>query len=611
MAAVDETAGRYGGTIVVGFAIGFPKGFNTNVIKEFGAEYMMVNVMGKLVLTNSLTGEIYPWLAKNWEISADNTVYTFHLVDNVTWQDGQPFTAYDVNYTLNFLMTGNVRVSPKLYYISRVDAPDKNTLVVTLKEPNALFLTELGFLIDGYYEAYPEHLYAGTDWLTNPYNLQPVGTGPFKIVEVKSPDYVILKRNENYFRSDHPHADKLIIRYFPDVPSAIHALEVGDIDFYNGEISYAEMVRLTANPDMITKASYCNIHSICFNLRKAPFNDVRVRQAIGYAVNRDEVLDRLGYPTYPMKKLTGTFFPNPSWSYNPNAQTPAFNSTEAERLLDAAGYPRGLDGKRLSVELLYAEWSVWSDAVQVLKTQLASVGVDVVLNKIEWATLIARMTAGQFDFALQGPAMLPDPHKHTLLAYSTGARNFMGYNNSRVDELFDQGLRTVDQNTRKQYYYEIQEILAQDLPFIPLWSAPSVTIYRRGWHDTPQDEGVPTSKINEAGYEFTWHEAWNVHSPKEAIVVYMDSVSQVDKFESRGFDVSAARTRLSRALEAYNASRYDDAVSLAEEAPALAVPPGGTAGEIPLWIYGVIGALGGAVIVLGGALFVFRRKKSK
>ena len=259
-----------------------PTGFDPQVTLDATAMMVMYNIYDTLVESDgACSSDIRPGLAESWDISDDNMVYTFHLKSGVKFHNGEPFTAADAKFTIERAMVEPATAS-YCASIDKVDAPDDSTLVVTLKVPFANFLMNLGGSFFGVVneKAVTE---SGED-----YGRNPVGTGPYKFVSWSSGDNVVLAYNEDY-HGEAPAIKNVTYRVLPDTSTALVALQNGEIDALPNSAPI-DAPTIEADPNLnLYSAPGATIAYIGFNTQAAPFDNEKVRQAVKYAINKEEV----------------------------------------------------------------------------------------------------------------------------------------------------------------------------------------------------------------------------------------------------------------------------------------------------------------------------------
>lgn len=459
-----------------------PKFFNVNYDFDPGAPYQNMNVYSKLLNYNYVNSELHGDLAKSWEVSEDGLTYTFHLRQGVKWHDGAPFTAADVVWTIeDILKEGSAAVSYKMITdIETVSASDDFTVVVKLKQPNSAFLSNVA----SYYgfNILPKHLYAGTDVRTNPYNLAPVGTGPFKFVESVPGSHTAMEANPDYF-GEGPYVDALIFRTIPNLATAIAALETGETAYSVASPAPGEVKRLTATPGIkVDPSSSPIVMWFGFNFDRKEFQDVRVRTAIAHAINREEIASKLYQEL--VKPADGYFTSVVGWANNPDAKQPVYDPARAEQLLDDAGYPRGADGIRFKASYTAFSFSIWGgpEQAQMIRQYLGAVGIDLEVKTAEFALFNELIrNKREFDMANSGGPRGPDPSEFINFVGSQGTRNIMRWSNPEIDELFIADRRAVTQEQRRDIYHKIQELVAAEVPMVNLIEYAYMRPYRGEW----------------------------------------------------------------------------------------------------------------------------------
>jgi peptide/nickel transport system substrate-binding protein len=352
----------------------------------------------------------------------------------------------------------------------------------------------------------PRHVLAGADVRQNAANWKPIGSGPFKFVEHVRGSHVTLAANTDYFKG-RPYLDRIVFKVITNRPVVFSALKAGEIHLSLVAAPFPEIPQLQAAPKVRVALPPANRpQTLHFNLRKAPFSDVRVRRAIAQAINREEINQKVF--SGMLKPAAGTYVPTNVWFFNPAARQPAFNLAEAERVLDEAGLKRGPDGVRLKTR--YAGWIALTyggrEVGEVLKEQLKKVGIDLTLE-IREAALFKDVILDRRDFDLVWAAgeMGPDPSVFYNFVGSKGFRNVMGYESPKVDALFEQALRTVSLEERKKLYGEIQQIVADDLPQINLVEYTDPWAYRTDFHGFPWEQ-IGAGRLNRDDYSLVWWE---------------------------------------------------------------------------------------------------------
>ncbi len=479
---------RAGGTMVI--ATGNDPGqFNPGVTTAGGTHMVTGNIYNGLLLLDEAFNP-QPDLAESWTVSPDGTTYTFNLARGVTWHDGQPFSSADVKFTFEeVLLKYHARTKAGLEKVlAGVDAPDPATVVMRFNQPYGPLLQRLDVV-----EAaiLPRHIYQGADIQNHPANQSPVGTGPFRFAEYSRGESVRLVRNPTYFKSGLPYLDELVFRIIPQTNTAILAFEQGEVDYLSVGAS-PDLARLERLPGVMVAytsagsgGSNCQ-ETLVFNTRKPPFDQVGVRQAFAYAINRQQLLDqvRFGYGRVAFSAISSAL----SWAHNPNVSRYAFDPARANELLDQAGYPRSGGGSRFSVTFPHA--TSFARHAEVIRLNLSDVGVEAVLQPLEVnaanETVYVRW---DYDFGIGSYCNGPDPEIGVTRFYTTSNiqpipfANASAYSNPRIDALFTQAAGTVDRAQRAALYAEIQEVLVNDVPNWWLTETDQIRAIRSDFHD--------------------------------------------------------------------------------------------------------------------------------
>ncbi len=478
---------REGGQLNVA-VVGNPGCLNPVLAADSAAEAISGYIYQGLVTFNDKM-EAVGQLARDWEVSADNLQWTFHLRRDVTWHDGQPFTAADVEFTYTTLAFAPDFPGPRaagLDMLERVEAVDEYTVRFTLSAPwgGLLGLVAQGVL--------PKHVFAGAsgeDLAGHPANWQPVGTGPFVFAEWADNRYVTLTRNENYYGGK-PYLDALNFKFYPDAEGAVAALERGEVDVVTA-VSHTHATRLQEKVGE-THAFYAvqdmGYECLCFNVRPGAFGsdktnpwlDHRVRKAVAFALDREryvqELLDGWGV-------LMNSPFPPASWAYSAQDVTVYnYNPQTAASLLNEAGWRPGSDGlRRKWGQILAFTLTVRSDnplekaLAELVQENLARLGIRVDLQPVTLSDmLLNHIYTGKFHMLLMGLSVGADPD--IFDAFHSEGLNLSGYNNPQLDRALLLARQAGQRGTRQELYGDVQGVLTRDLPYVFLFSRQLVTV---------------------------------------------------------------------------------------------------------------------------------------
>ena len=442
-----------------------------------------------------------PALATSWTVSDDGRSVTFKLRDGVKWHDGTPFTSADVKYTFEeILKKHHPRGRATFANLESVETPDKLTAVFKLSKPSAYMMAALSASES---PVLPKHLYEKGDPTTSPQLAAPVGTGPFKFAEWQRGKFIRLVKNPDYWVKGQPHFDALIVRFIPDAGARAVALETGELDVSGGDpVPLADLKRIDALPSLeVTTEGYSMygaMYYLEFNMRDPQFKDVRVRQAIAHAIDRDFVAKNtwFGYAT----PATGPISNKQPKFYTDNVPKYPFNTKRAEELLDQAGFPRQAGGIRFKISHDPASGSEeYRRFGEYFKQAMKTIGIDVELRVSDSATYQRRVwTDNAYQTTSYGIFTMPDPtigvqrvfwskNIRKGVPYSNGS----GYTSAEMDALLEAAQVERDPTKRRDLWHKMQTVAMTDLPIIPIINRSHTSVYsKRLAHFTEDVEGV-------------------------------------------------------------------------------------------------------------------------
>lgn len=433
-------------------------------------------------------------LAESWKISPDGLTITFKLRRGVKWQDGAPFTAQDVLFTYRVMVDPKTPTAYSGNYlqVKKAAAPDDYTFRVTYPQPFAPALESWGLNI------LPRHLLEGKDITKSPLARKPVGTGPYRFVEWKAGEKIVLSYNPDYFEG-RVYLNGYIYVIKPDLATMFLELKAGNIDRMG--LTPLQYTRQTAYPKfdrMYKKYRYLPFSYIYlgYNLDEPRFKDRRVRQALTLAINKKEIIDGvlmgLGRESY------GPYKPG-TWYYNPKVPKFSYNPAQAKVLLAEAGWQPGPDGI-LAKDGRPFEFTILTNqgndirvrTAEIIQRRLQEIGIRVKIRTVEWATFLKQfIEKGRFEAVLLGWNTGPDPDQYDIWSSTKtkpGELNFIHYRNPEVDKLLNEGRHTFDKEKRRQAYFRLQEILAEDQPYTFLFvpdALPAISRRFRGINPAP------------------------------------------------------------------------------------------------------------------------------
>lgn len=462
-----------GGTMVNAM-IGEPSSLISMIAGEAPSSAISANIFNTLLKYNQdldLTGE----LVENWQVSADQKSITFKLKPNLKWADGKPLTSVDVLWTWQ-AVTDDKNGSPyasDYQLVKNAEAPDPLTFRVTYQEPFAPAMDSWAGL-----QILPKHLLEGQDLHTTGFTHKPVGSNFYKLDSWTAGQNLQLSRNPTSVLGP-ANIDKLVSRIIPDNSAQFLELMAGNIDSMGLDpTQFSRIVparpKLNESLNLYKELGNGYIY-MGFNLKRKPFDDVRVRKAINYAIDKQEIIDGvyLGLGI----NIASPYKPGTRWS-NPNLSNYAYNPEQAKALLTEAGYHfnedgyMARDGKLLSFEIITNQNKEREKSAVLIQRRLKAIGIKVNIRSIEWASFISRfIKTGDFDVVILGWGLGLDPDQFNIWHSSQQGGdkfNFIGYNNPQVDKLLEQGRKELDPNKRQAIYHEFAKVLLDDSPIVYL-----------------------------------------------------------------------------------------------------------------------------------------------
>ena len=424
-------------------------------------------------------------LAERWTVSNSGKTITFFLRKGVKWHDGAEFTAEDCLFTYQKFIDPKVATPYSSSYtaVSKAEVVNKYVFRVTYKEPfsPALESWAVGML--------PKHLLEGKDINTDQFNRHPIGTGPYKFREWVSGQKIVLDANNDYFEG-RPNIDQFIYRIIPDSSTMFQELLSGGVDMMElNPLQYLRKSETRRIRENYVKFRYpANAFTYMgYNLRNPLFGEIKVRQALSYAINRKSIIDGillgLGRP------CTGPFS-YVSWAYNPNARTYNYDPERARRMLEEAGWKdRNSDGI-LEKDGRPFRFTIMTNqgnnerirTAEIIQQNMKALGIDVNIRVMEWQAFLEQIDKRSFDAIILGWSMGRDPDIYDIWHSSKtkkGEYNFIGYKNAEVDRLLVEGRRTFDMEKRKKIYYRIHAILAEEQPYAFLYVPDALPIVHK------------------------------------------------------------------------------------------------------------------------------------
>jgi len=423
----------------------------------------------KAAITETLVGanedfSLKPGLATSWEQLDENT-WEFKLRDNVTFHDGSKMTAKDVNFTLEKVISENAKVASMLK-IDSIEIVDNYTLKIKTKEinpilPGVLHYPDTAIISPSSYNEKGEFV-------------KPVGTGPYKFESFDEQTRVLtVVKNENWWGGE-VGLDKIILKGIPDPNTRAMAIENGEVDF-TVDVPYSETDRINAIDGInVEKYKTPRVYKLDLNLKHEPLEDVRVRQAMSYAINRSDIAENVLYNVG--EAAAGPFLPTMVWA-NKSLKPYSQDLEKADELLTAAGWVdtdgdgiRDKDGKPLKLNLMtYAARPGLPPMAEAMAAQLKEAGIGIETEVMEMGSIDDRREKGDWDIylAAYNIAMVPDPEYILTNWYMTnGTDNGPGYSNPKVDALITEARKITDLNERYKKFNEVESIVYDEQPMI-------------------------------------------------------------------------------------------------------------------------------------------------
>lgn len=461
-------------------------------------------------------------LAESWKVKEGaEPEITFFLKKGILWHDGKEFTAHDVKFTYEKIMDPKTNTVRRSSYelVKKAEALDPYTFRVTYRQPFSPGLESWGMGI------VPKHLLEKEDINTTSFNRLPKGTGPFRFVEWVSDEKIVLEANPRYFEGK-PHLDRIIYRIIPEISLSEMEIFTRGID-YSG-VFPNQFRRMNRVPFLKTYSQPSLGYTyIGYNLKNDLFRDRRIRLAITHAINREEIVQ---YVLYGLGTVASGPFPNHLWYSNPNVKPFSFDPPKARALLAEAGWKDtdgdGIldkEGKPFRFKLITNSGNDTRKDVGVLvQRQLREVGIDVNFELYEWSVFLKNfINAKHFDACILGWGLSVDPDAYEIWHSSQIEKgfNFVSYQNPELDRLWEDGRREYDLEKRKQIYWRIHQLIAEDQPYTFLYVPLGISALQKKFslleEDTTGKKTLREIRMEKAGLLYDLIK-WTV--PKEIVL---------------------------------------------------------------------------------------------
>ena len=473
-AMAQDPAPQAGGSLAVAITAE-PPGWDPSVSTSQEIPRVVYdNVLQGLVRFDR-TGEIVPALATEWSVSEDGLTWTFELRQGVTFHDGSSFDPEDVVEKFERAMDPDSGHTNSQYYesIESIEAVDEDTVAFHLSGPSSSLLYNL----------------ARPDSVINPSGTaatqaaQPVGTGPFVFAEYAPGSHVTLERFDSYWEEGLPYLDSATFRIISDPNARFAALQAGDIDMIGVALLPEQFQQVLANPDLKgTQGTGTAEITMAMNNAREPFDDVRVRQAVTLAIDKNAIVEGA---MFGLGTVIGTHMSPSEGYYIDLSETYPYDPQRARELLAEAGYA---DGFTVRFELP-EPYNIERRTGEVIAQQLEQVGIDVELSVVEWATWIERIfVGGDYDMTIIGHSEPRDINVYANPDY------YYHYENPRIGELLDEAEASASQDESTAKYQEIAQIIADDAVNVWVFSSPYLVAVKQDVYGFWTDQ--PTPSIN-------------------------------------------------------------------------------------------------------------------
>ncbi|MFY0544516.1 ABC transporter substrate-binding protein [Brevibacillus sp. H7] len=434
------------------------------------------NIFETLVNYEEENTNVVPALAESWDVSADGLTYTFKLRQGVKFHDGTDFNAEAVQFNFYRWMDKDHPLhnkdglqfysgmfsgfkGDKDHVIKSVDVVDPYTVKFSLYRPLAPFIQNLGMAC--FAIASPKAL---KEMGPEKFAQNPVGTGPFKFVEWKRNDTIVLEKNQDYWNKGYPKLDKLVFKVIPENTARLTALAAGEIDLMDGlNPDDTQVVTDNAELQLIFRPSM-NVGYLGFHVEKGPLKHPKVRQAIAHVINKPALIEAfyggLGEPAVnPM--------PPSLWGWNGNIKDREYNLEKAKQLLAEAGYPNGFSIQFLAMPVPRLYMTEGVKIAESIQQELNKVGIKAEIVTMEWAAYLDTIKRGEQEMYLlgwTGENGDPDNFLNTLLGHGKRTR----WENQEFQKILLQAQSATAKEEREKLYLKAQEIIFNEVPMIPL-----------------------------------------------------------------------------------------------------------------------------------------------
>jgi len=450
----DADAPAAGGTLVAAIA-GEPDQLDPHVTTAYFSFQVLENVYDTLVEPD-VNLEMQPALAESWETSDDQLTWTFHLREGVTWHDGSDFTADDVVYSYNRIMEEELSPSWRFSSVESVTAVDESTVEIKVGSPSPNLLANIGGY-KGVAIVQQENVESG-DVTT-----APVGTGPFSVSDYTPGSSITLETNADYYGGA-PQIGGVEFRFISEPTTALASLQSGDVQ-WTDNVPPQQVASLPGTEGIeLGQVGSNDYWYLALNQAHEPFDQVEVRQAIAFAIDREGITEATMFGNATVNQTaipesSSWFTPYDKYSYDP---------AQATSLLESAG----VDPASIPMEIMVStDYPETVQAAQIISSQLSDIGINSEIKSLDFGAWLDEQGQGNFDMLMMGWLGNIDPDDFYYSQHHTdGANNYQGYSNPDVDALLEQGRVETDEAARKDIYDQVATQIADDASYIYLYN---------------------------------------------------------------------------------------------------------------------------------------------
>ncbi len=505
--SINPALAADGGTVVVA-STQVPRHFN-GAVQSGMATAMPSSQIFASPLRYDDNWKPQPYLAKSWETSADGLSVTLKLVDNALFHDGKPVTSEDVAFSI-MTIKSNHPFQTMLAAVDKVDTPDPLTAIIRLKHPHPALLLAMSPAL---MPILPKHVYGdGQDVKSHPANLKPVGSGPYRLTDYKQGEFYTLEKFDKFFIPGRPKLDKIVVRLVSDANAAVVSLERGDVNVLPFVAGVRDIERIEKMPSVvITNKGFDGVGPVnwlAFNTKKKPLDDVRVRQAIAYAANRDFITSKL---MNGKAKVATSPIASGSPFDEPGVEMYKLDLAKSQKLLDDAGLTKKPDGSRMTLTIDYIPGSdeQQRNVAEYLRSQLKRAGINLeVRAAADFPTWAQRVSNYDFDLTMDTVFNWGDPVIGVDRTYlSSNIRkgiiwsNTQQYSNPKVDDLLAKAAQETSPEKRKALYSDFQKTVITDAPIYFINAVPYHNAFSKGLGGLPTSIWGMMSPLDELYWE--------------------------------------------------------------------------------------------------------------